>query len=48
MPRGTIFAHRGKVDVLFHPPVPIKGYDQHNMQTLIDKVKDIVVSGLPA
>jgi len=48
MPRGTIFARRGKVDVLFHPPVPIKGYDQHNMQTLIDKVKDIVVSGLPA
>jgi 1-acyl-sn-glycerol-3-phosphate acyltransferase len=48
MPRGTIFARRGKIDVLFHPPVPIKGYDQHNMQTLIEKVKDIIVSGLPA
>ena len=48
MPRGTIFARRGKVDVLFHPPVPIKDYDQHNMQTLIDKVKDMIVSGLPA
>jgi 1-acyl-sn-glycerol-3-phosphate acyltransferase len=48
MPRGTIFARRGKIDVLFHPPVPVKGYDQNNMQTLIDKVKGIIVSGLPA
>jgi 1-acyl-sn-glycerol-3-phosphate acyltransferase len=48
MPRGTIFARRGKVDVLFHPLVPLKGYDQQNMQTLIDKVRDIIVSGLPA
>jgi 1-acyl-sn-glycerol-3-phosphate acyltransferase len=48
MPRGTIFPRRGKVEVLFHPPVPLEGYGQHNMQTLIDKVKDIIVSGLPA
>ena len=48
MPRGTIFPRRGKVDVLFHPPVPVMGYDQQNMQTLIDKVKDMIVSGLPA
>ncbi|HCS46876.1 MAG: hypothetical protein A2V45_00640 [Candidatus Aminicenantes bacterium RBG_19FT_COMBO_58_17] len=48
MPRGTIFTRRGKVDVLFHPPVPVEGFDQHNMRTLIDKVKDIIVSGLPA
>jgi len=48
MPRGTIFPRRGKVDFLFHPPVPVEGYDQQNMQTLIDKVKNIIVSGLPA
>jgi 1-acyl-sn-glycerol-3-phosphate acyltransferase len=48
MPRGTIFARRGKVDVLFHPPVPTKGYDQNNMHTLIDKVRDTIISGLPA
>lgn len=48
MPRGTIFPRRGKVDVLFHAPVPVEGYGSHNMQTLIDKVKDAVVSGLPA
>jgi len=48
MPRGTIFPRRGKVDVLFHPPVPVMGYGQQNMQRLIDKVRDIIVSGLPA
>lgn len=48
MPRGTIFPRRGKVDVLFHPPVPIEGFDQRHMQALIDKVKGIIVSGLPA
>jgi 1-acyl-sn-glycerol-3-phosphate acyltransferase len=48
MPRGTIFPRRGKVDILFHAPVPVEGYDRHDMQALIDKVKDIIVSGLPA
>jgi len=48
MPRGTIFPRRGKVNVLFHPPVPTEGFDQKNMQTLVDRVKDIIVSGLPA
>jgi len=48
MPRGTIFPRRGKVSVLFHPPVPMEGFDQKNMQTLVDRVKDIIVSGLPA
>jgi 1-acyl-sn-glycerol-3-phosphate acyltransferase len=47
MPRGTIFPRRGTVDVIFHPPVPVTGYGQLNMPTLIDKVKDIIVSGLP-
>jgi len=48
MPRGTIFPRRGKVNVLFHPPVPTEGFDRNNVQTLVDKVKDIIVSGLPA
>jgi 1-acyl-sn-glycerol-3-phosphate acyltransferase len=48
MPRGTIFPRRGKVDVQFHPSVSMEGYNQDNMQTLIDKVKNIIVSGLPA
>lgn len=48
MPRGTIFPRAGNVDVLFHPPVPVKGYDRLNIQTLVDKVRDIILSGLPA
>jgi len=48
MPKGTIFPRRGIADVLFHPPVQVTGYGQQNMQTLIDKVRDIIVSGLPA
>ncbi|MBP1767874.1 MAG: 1-acyl-sn-glycerol-3-phosphate acyltransferase [Candidatus Aminicenantes bacterium] len=48
MPRGTMFVRRGKIDVLFHPPVPAEGYDQNTMQTLVDKVRETIVSGLPA
>jgi 1-acyl-sn-glycerol-3-phosphate acyltransferase len=48
MPRGSIFARRGRIDVLFHPPVPTEGYDQDNLLTLVDKVRDTIVSGLPA
>jgi 1-acyl-sn-glycerol-3-phosphate acyltransferase len=46
MPRGTIFAKKGKVQVLFHPPVSVQGYESTNMQALVDRVKGIVESGL--
>ena len=46
MPRGTIFPRRGKVDVLFHRPVPVASFDPHTMQTLIDNVREAIVSGL--
>jgi 1-acyl-sn-glycerol-3-phosphate acyltransferase len=48
MPRGTIFPRLGKVDVLFHHPVPVDAYDLKSMPALIDKVRDIIVSGLSA
>jgi 1-acyl-sn-glycerol-3-phosphate acyltransferase len=48
MPRGAMFARRGRIDVRFHPPVPTAGYDSNTMRALIDKVRDIIVSGLPA
>lgn len=48
MPRGAMFAARGAIEVLFHPPVPTAGYDRNNMQALVDKVRDAIVSGLPA
>jgi 1-acyl-sn-glycerol-3-phosphate acyltransferase len=48
MPRGTVFPRRGKVEVLFHRPVPVEGYEQSNMQALIDGVRETVAAGLPA
>lgn len=46
MPRGTLLAKKGKVRVLFHPPVSVQGYDSTNMRVLMDRVKSIVESGL--
>ncbi len=46
MPRGTIFPRRGKVEVRFHPPVSVQGYDQNTLGGLIDKVKAVIESGL--
>ncbi len=46
MPRGTLFAKRGKVSVHFHPPVSVQGYDLTTMPVLMDRVKGIIESGL--
>lgn len=46
MPRGAMFAGRGKVRIVFHPPVPVEGYGMQTMQALIDRVKGIIESGL--
>jgi 1-acyl-sn-glycerol-3-phosphate acyltransferase len=46
MPRGTIFPRKGKVEVRFHAPVPVEGYDQKSMGGLMDKVKHVIESGL--
>jgi 1-acyl-sn-glycerol-3-phosphate acyltransferase len=48
MPRGTIFPRRGKVEVRFHPPVSVQGYDQSTLSGLADEVKDVIESGLSA
>ncbi|MGB7294726.1 MAG: lysophospholipid acyltransferase family protein [Candidatus Aminicenantales bacterium] len=48
MPRGTIFPRRGRVEVRFHPPVPVRGYDQATLGGLIDKVTAVIESDLTA
>jgi 1-acyl-sn-glycerol-3-phosphate acyltransferase len=48
MPRGSMFARRGTIDVLFHPPVPTADTDSTTMPALVDKVREIIVSGLAA
>jgi 1-acyl-sn-glycerol-3-phosphate acyltransferase len=46
MPKGALFAKRGKVDVRFHPPIPVEVYRQDNMKDLIDRVKEAIELGL--
>ena len=48
MPRGTIFPRRGKIEVRFHPPVPVQGYEPNTMGELMDNVKAVIESGLTA
>jgi len=46
MPRGRFSTRRGLIHVLFHPPIPVEGYDQSNMSVLIERVKAAIESGL--
>lgn len=46
MPRGTIFTKKGIIKVVFHPPVPAQDFSKSNMQSLIDRVKGVIESGL--
>jgi 1-acyl-sn-glycerol-3-phosphate acyltransferase len=46
MPKGAFFAKKGKIEVTFHPPVSVQEFDRQSLPRLIDKVRDIVQSGL--
>jgi 1-acyl-sn-glycerol-3-phosphate acyltransferase len=46
MPRGTLFAARGRVKMTFHPPVPVDGYSEENIHLLIERVRGVVEAGL--
>jgi len=48
MPRGTLFAKKGRIKVAFHPAVPVDGYSQENIELLIDRVRGVVEKGLAA
>lgn len=45
MPRGSFFVKRGKIKVLFHPPFPVHGFDRENLSLLVEKVRNIILSG---
>jgi 1-acyl-sn-glycerol-3-phosphate acyltransferase len=45
MPKGRFGAKRGKVSVIFHPPVPVDGYSERNVAELVEKVTAAVSSG---
>lgn len=47
MPKGSFFVRRGKVDVVFHEPVPVDGYDHESMPELMARVREAIASVLP-
>jgi len=46
MPKGSFFAKRGKIRVIFHPLVSVLGFDRHSLPQFMDKVKGAIQSGL--
>jgi 1-acyl-sn-glycerol-3-phosphate acyltransferase len=46
MPRGSFFVKKGRIRVVFHPAVPVKGYRAENLSELIDRVRTLIQTGL--
>lgn len=46
MPRGSFFVKRGRIQVDFHRPLPVQGYDRSNLPQLINKVQKTIQSEL--
>jgi len=48
MPKGSFIARRGTIRVVFHPPIPVDGYNRGNLEGLMAAVKAAIESGLDA
>lgn len=48
MPKGQPFARRGRVEVLFHEPIPTAGTTVETMPGLMEKVRTVILAGAPA
>jgi len=46
MPKGSFFIKRGKIIVIFHPPVSVKGFGQQNLPELVNNVRNVIKSEL--
>jgi len=46
MPRGSFFARRGKISVLFHAPQPASGYNPQTMPQLIERIRNTIWAGI--
>ena len=46
MPKGSFFVKRGKIKVVFHPPVSVHGFNRDNMPVLLNSVRSVIQSGL--
>lgn len=43
MPKGRPFARKGKVEVVFHEPVPVTGHSAETMAELMDRVRRAIL-----
>jgi len=39
MPKKSFFVRKGRIRVIFRPPIPVQGYDQAHLADLMDKVR---------
>jgi 1-acyl-sn-glycerol-3-phosphate acyltransferase len=46
MPKGSFFAKKGKIRVIFHQPVSAEGFERNNISVLRDRVRTIILEGL--
>jgi len=46
MPKGSFFIKRGKIIVIFHAPVSVKGFGRQNLPELVNNVRNVIKSGL--
>ncbi|MFW6140756.1 MAG: lysophospholipid acyltransferase family protein [Acidobacteriota bacterium] len=46
MPRGNYFIKKGRVKIVFHPPLSVQGYTHEKMSGLIEKVVDRISKSL--
>jgi len=44
MPKGQWHARKGRVTIVFHPPVLVEGYRSESMGKLMDKVRNTIAS----
>jgi 1-acyl-sn-glycerol-3-phosphate acyltransferase len=44
MPKGQWFARKGKVEVVFHDPIPVTGYTPGTMADLMERVREKILS----
>ncbi len=48
MPKGQPYARRGRIEVVFHRPIPVAGYTKETMGRLMEEVRSEIRAGTEA
>lgn len=46
MPKGSYSIKKGRIKVIFHPEVSIQGLNRDDIPDLMEKIRDLIISGL--